>query len=205
MERENTEGEVPGRWRTVGVHPESPALASIDAGGADDAAARFATEDLIARRQRVRWIGQQAVESATLAGTLIDLAERHSRVALRVASRSHRGRITRVGTNYIELSTGAGAPRLIRSSAITMLLIASTERPPMGDRRSGPATLHEELANRVAERPRVAVFVTEQGAPIVGQLWTCGIDVITIRIDGEDQRWCIVATDRIEEVTCLDA
>src|SRR5262249_37759242 len=49
-------------------------------------------------RSRARWLRQQAAESATLAGLLLDLAERRATVTIDAAGWAHTGRVRAVST-----------------------------------------------------------------------------------------------------------
>lgn len=152
-------------------------------------------------RRRERALAQQAAERATLAGTLVDLAEAGTPVAVRTTSgRTHRGVVVAVGRDYCSLAVpggtvhvALGALAVIRPEQVTPAP-ASGDRPPPLD-----LTLAEALARLVGERPRV-VLVAAGGEPLGGELVAVGAEVATVVVGGGRSGACYVSLARLEEV-----
>ena len=147
--------------------------------------------DAVARRRRAAWLARQAAADADLVGVATALGERGRPVLVGLVSgRRHRGRITVVGRDFLELATEQGAVWLALGALAWV-------RAPTGDPiASGPPGRHgrsatharvelvAELAELAAERCRVAVFARMRDEPVVGELVTVGRDVLTVRDDG---------------------
>lgn len=147
-------------------------------------------------RQRERRLRQVAEEAATLAGTLLDLAEHGTPVTVRTASgRSHHGSVRLVASDFCVVGEVWVALRAI-----------TTVRPDpgqqneaaAGDRPSLDLLLSEALSRIAPERPRIAL-VARNGDVVAGELRSVGADVVTLRLDG-DQGACYVSTSAIGEV-----
>ena len=135
-------------------------------------------------RVRERWLRRQASESATLLGTLLDLAE--SGVGLTIGlrgGRRHDGRPVGLGHDVLVL-VERGAHVAIRLGAVTVV------RPSPGSgvgaaagARAAALDLHlvELLARVVDEQPEVAVAL-ETGEVLAGSLVAVGEDVLTLRL-----------------------
>lgn len=135
-----------------------------------------------AARARERWLRQAAEEEATVAGTLLDLAERADVVVLQgPAGRTHRGRVRAVGEDFVALRT-ATADVLVRVDVV--LAIRGEGRPPSGADRSPalPLGLAEAVAALAGDRPRVRLAAVD-GRSLAGELRTVGRDVATLRAD----------------------
>ncbi len=154
-------------------------------------------------RARERSLRASALTDATLAGVLLDAAERGDRVAVRTTSgRTIRGEITRVALDGVVLEGSLG------TSYVPFAGIASFRAPgtrpvvePSGDRpppRTG--TLAALLADLAAERPRVALSVAGEQALLTGELRAASADVLTLsRADGP----VYVAARHVSELTVL--
>lgn len=159
--------------------------------------------DAGAARMRERWLRRQAEEGATLGGTLLDLAERRAAVSLRTQSgRTSHGAVVAVGTDFAVLRGEDGRDTCVRLRAI------ATVRPQAGERyvtasgdRASPLDLLliEVLAGLAPDRPRVAL-VTDGGELVAGELRAVGVDVVTLRLDGDRATPCYVAATAIDEV-----
>jgi hypothetical protein len=163
----------------------------------DDARA----DERVASRGRERMLRQVAEDSARLAGTLLDLAERGSTVTIRTtAARAHHGTIRLVATDFCVVATEAGDVWLALDG-ITVVRPHPTERhaPATGDRPSRDLLLVEALARISPERPRVAL-VTEGGESTAGELRAVGEDVLTLRLDGGPTALCYVSSSAVREV-----
>ena len=157
-----------------------------------------------ADRARERALRQAAEEEACLAGTLVDLAERGSRVVVRTQTgRAHAGVVESVGADYCVVRSDSGVAAHLRLAAV------ATVRPSPGDRHAaasgdreaaGDVRFLEALGRMVHERPQV-VLVTRGGDVVVGRLRAVGADVVTVwpgPAPGTDGP-CYVAADAITE------
>lgn len=175
----------------VGVHDPFAELA-------DEAAAADAARE----RSRARSLRQQAAEEATLAGTLLDLAESGTDVALRSRSgRVHRGRITGVGDDVV-----AVGETWVRLAAVVAVRTAESRAAPAG--RSDRGDVHrvrfaEALAALAPDRRSILV-VPITGEPVRGTLVAVGVNVLTVALDAADRGRCVVALDAVSEVVLLD-
>jgi hypothetical protein len=148
--------------------------------------------DEAASRSRERWLRQQATESATLAGTLLDLAEGQAMVSVLSPQRRFSGRLVGAGKDFCVLEEPGRVTviALSRVIAVQPHLSAGTPRPgaASGDRAvnlditfcSALAALATDLAP-----VRVALVGTEV---LVGELVSAGEDVITLRTPGTPPR-----------------
>jgi hypothetical protein len=171
------------------VEPSDPFAELADESAADDAASR---------RARARWLQRQAAEEATLAGTLVDLAESGADVSLRSRSgRMHRGTITSVGGDFLVMGDA-----WIALAAVVAVRTAAARSTP-GDR--GPARdvrLAEALGELAADRPSVVV-VPVAGEPLRGELVAVGADVLTLTLAGDVASRCDIALGAVAEVVLL--
>ncbi len=154
-------------------------------------------------RVRARALDRIAEEGAQLAGTLIDLGERRSPVALRTeGGRSHHGRITTVGADHLRLRSDSGSEALVRLSAVVAVRVrpGDAQPPATGDRApADDQRLLEALDRVVDERQRVALVV-RGGEVLAGRLRSVGQDVVSIDLDGEGGPACYVPGPAITEV-----
>ena len=136
-----------------------------------------------AARARERALRQAAEEEASLAGTLVDLAERGSRVVVRTETgRAHAGVVEGVGGDYCVVRSDTGVAAHLRLAAVTTVRPSPGERhaPASGDRAAAADTLLLEALGRVVhQRPGVAL-VTRGGDVVVGTLRAVGADVVTV-------------------------
>jgi hypothetical protein len=172
----------------------------------DDLLDRARADDAAQERARERWLKQQAAESATLAGTLLDLAEAGSPMAITTADgRTHQGEIVGIAAEFVALRSARGSVLIaldavvsVRPRAAARTAVASGDRPPPLD-----LTLREALADAVDDRPRV--LLTSRGAaePVAGELRAVGQDVVTLALDGDERNACIVALHSLSTVSFL--
>jgi hypothetical protein len=140
-----------------------------------------------ARREegRRRLLAGIATESATLAGTLVDLAEAGAPVSLRArGGRVHAGAVVLVGGDFTVIESGAGQ-FWCRFSAVAAVRVAAGSAAAMGARVGADLQLHDALALLVDDRPRLA-FDLVSGEVVAGALVAVGADVITVALDGGD-------------------
>lgn len=163
-------------------------------------------DDAARSRIKERWLRQQSQEAATFLGLVTDLVEREATVTVRtVNGRSHAGRLSTAGRDFVVVRTGAGAAVLVAVSAIAAL------RPPPGFRAGEaeadreppvPARLRDVIIGVAADRPRVQL-VCRGGEVLAGDLRSVGTDVATIRLDGDHATTAYVPLDTIDELTIL--
>ena len=141
-------------------------------------------DELAAARVRERWLRQQATESATLLGTLLDLAESGAGINISVrGGRRHDGRLVGLGHD-LAVVIERGSHVVLRLAAVTVV------RPSPGSgaaaasgTRTATLDLHfgELLARVVDDQPDVAVSL-ESGEVLTGALLAAGEDVLTLRL-----------------------
>ena len=155
------------------------------------------TDDAVAGRIRERHLRLSAAGDATLAGTLLDLAERGTTVAVRTtAGRMVQGPLTLVGRDVIAIGS-----TLVASPAIATVR-GLARRDTSGDRDvADRVTFAAVLGDLAASHARVAVVVA--GDPVVGQLLAAGADILTVRVDGNPPATTLVALAQVSEVTVL--
>lgn len=161
--------------------------------GADDGFARAlerwaadAVVDEAARqRTRQRWLRAQAEEESSLAGTLLDLAERGRAVSLEVGTHRLRGRIVGIGGDFLALRSDRDQHVLVRLEAIEVVRAEPGGPAVVGDRAAVvEAGLAGVLGPLAAERPEVLVR-TRSGATTRGELRHAGVDVVHLRLPGD--------------------
>jgi hypothetical protein len=190
-----------GRWD--GVLGSGPGLVAR----LERWAAEARVTEAAATRARERWLRQQAGEGATVAGTLVDLAEREATVVVATRhGRRHRGRVTAVAADFVVLAPDAGGVVLVALDAVTSFGEAgpAASRPP-GDRPAAvDVTLAVALAGLAGERPAVAVVPSGAAEAVRGDLVGAGVDVVTVRPDGAPRTLVHVPVAAVAEVALLD-
>jgi hypothetical protein len=132
-------------------------------------------------RSRVDWLRRQAAEAATLAGVLIDLAERAAPVRLETQAGPHDGRVEVVTTGLCALRRRDGSVTLVALSAVTAL--HSSDALATGDR--APAIeldMAGALCALCADRSAVTIAVVG-GSQVVGALETVGTELVSVKGD----------------------
>ena len=138
----------------------------------DDGRAERAQES----RERQRVLEQVQRETATFAGTLLDLAERRAQVSVRVAGTTVAGILDAMGADVVRV-----AGTWIRTSAITTVRVHAG--PATGDRTPpDDLTLASVLGRLAEDRARVLLLLAAVGE-----------DVASVRQDG-DGRMAYVPT-----------
>ena len=145
-------------------------------------------DDQSQARIRERWLRQQATETATLLGTLVDLAESGAAVTVWLrGGRRHDGRPVGLGNDFVVLDD-RGEHITIRLDAASVVRPqpGHVARAATGDRTAALDLDFIELLGRLlADRPEVAVVVGDDA--LVGTLLAVGADVLTIRVaPGDD-------------------
>ena len=185
MDRSNDEASV-----TL-PHTAPDALGGADLGHALERwAADAAVDEAVRRRIRERWMNVQSEESATMTGTLVDLAERGATVVLAVAGHRIRGELAGIGGDFVAVRVGpsgrSGHDALVRTGAIDVVHAEPGHVRVRGDRSAGllDVTLDAVVGPVAAERPSVLVRTTG-GADVRGELRSSGSDVLTLRVGGD--------------------
>jgi hypothetical protein len=154
--------------------------------GSDPLAAlldRARAERAAAGRRRQRSLTRQATESATLAGALLDLAERRRpvRVTL-VGGRSHSGVLRAVGEDFVVLEARLGRRIVLATAAVVTVgdvghavLAAAT-----GDRRPDAVRFVDVLAD-LAEGEGPVLIGTTAAPPFRAEIVAVGLDVLLVR------------------------
>ena len=177
-------------------------LASLDHVVADAVAEEAARE-----RSQTRWLRRIAEEEATFVGVALDLAERGAPVVARTSSgRAHRGRVLAVGRDFVVLRDGGGPPVFLAVQGLSSL------RPqpgsPAADTAGGRAAPLDVgfaalLVGLAADRPRVQVSALGD-EPVAGELRSVGVDVLTLRLDGDTGLRAHVRIGAVTELLLLE-
>lgn len=144
-----------------------------------------ARSDLLAQeRARERWLRRQATESATLVGTILDLAESGTSLSLStVGGRRHDGRVVGLGADVVVLED-RGAHTAVRVAALAVVRPqpGSGAAIATGDRMAALDLDFVELLGRVVDdQPEVAIALLT-GEVLSGTMLGVGTDVITVRL-----------------------
>ncbi|MDQ3146827.1 MAG: hypothetical protein M3R01_07820 [Actinomycetota bacterium] len=161
-----------------------------------------------AARVRERWLRRAAEESATFAGTLLDLAEAGAAVTIHLQGGQRRGgRVVGLGADFVALRAvyGAGGEdRWIRLAAITRVRVepGSASVAAEGDR---PAPTEVDLlgvlADAAADASPVVLSVGDE--TLSGRIVAVGTDVISIRSDDGPRSITYVSATSLCEVVVL--
>lgn len=148
----------------------------------DDEAVRAAVEDRTAGRALTR----MSAESATLAGTLRDLAERQiGTTVLVTGGHSLQGSLVGVAADHVVLATQAHQFTHVRTDHIVSVRADPEVTIPVaqGDRAADDRlTLLQRLDRWEEDRPVVACLVRGRPDPLRGRLLAVGEDVISLDI-----------------------
>ncbi len=136
-----------------------------------------------ASRTRARWLRRAAGEGATLAGALLDLAERSAAVALATtAGNVHQAVVAAVGADVVVLRPPSGALLLVPLAAVAW--VRPVDGPlPTGDRQVPDGPTLVDLLGRAAERGDRVVLRLSGGAGLTGTVEEVGADVVRLRPD----------------------
>lgn len=153
-------------------------------------------------RSRRGSLRAQAAASTTFVAVLSDLADRGRPALLQCATGArHRGRITALGADFVALSTDHGALVLVTHRAITAVRSEPGDPAMRSMRVPEPGLSIAEVLSELAEdRPRVSI-ATDGSPPVTGELVSVGVDVVTVRLDGETRAMVYVPLDAVCEVT----
>lgn len=159
------------------------------------------SDDAAAARVRERSLREVAEQEATVAGVLLDLAERRVPVAVRTGSgRSHTGTLTALGCDFAALA-GPGGEVLVAMGALRSVRTAPAVDVAVGDRTvHTDLRLGDVLALLAAERERALVVTSGGHEAAAGQLRSVGLDVIVLRPDGPSGATVYVPLAAVTEV-----
>lgn len=136
--------------------------------------------DAVAHRRREQALRAQAAESGTLAGILVDLAERRVTASLGlVGGRVVRGAIAGLGADVVVVRGLAAETMLVALAAVASVRTEPGTARTIGDRAvRSTLTLADLTAELAADRPHV---VLHAGAgSVAGELRAVGVDVATV-------------------------
>lgn len=170
-------------------------------------AAEVRAQDAADARVRERWLRRSAEEEAELAGVLLDMAERGVTAVVTTSSgRRHPGRIAAVGADFVAVRTGGDRTTLVALGAVASVRfngLATATGGPGAERRSVAVSMADVLAHAVGRRPRVHVHC--DAATVAGELRSVGVDVVTLRTDGDPSGQAYVSLASVSEISLLDS
>jgi hypothetical protein len=165
------------------------------------------TADAVRARSRERVLRQQATGEATFVGLLMDLIEAGTEISVRIRTGTTvQGRPVGMGRDFVAVRPGTGPETWIALRAIASVRSRPGRRPPdpAGERPSpGGTSLAARLASLAPERPRLAVTVAGEPAPLIGELRAVGSDVATVEVDGGPPVTAYVSLPSVLAVTVL--
>jgi hypothetical protein len=166
-------------------------------------AADSRVDEAARQRSRERWLRQQAEEEATLAGVLLDLAERRVPVVvLTRAGRRHNGLVRAIGADFCALRTATGADVVVALAALGAVRTQPRVEVSIGDRPAQvDLLLSEVLMGLAATRERVLIVTMDGADAVSGELRSVGHDVVTVRADGDQPAAAYIPLAAIAEVT----
>jgi hypothetical protein len=185
------------------VDPAS--LAGVLGGGLTARLDRWAAEarvdEAARRRSRERWLRQQAEEESSLAGVLVDLAERGAVVTVHArGDRRHGGTIRAVGHDFTVVASAA-AETIVALWAVTAVRTGPGEAAALGDRAVATTLrLADVLGGLAAERARALLVTGDGGGTVAGTLRSVGHDVVVMRCEGAPPATAYVPLTAITEV-----
>lgn len=165
-------------------------------------------ESAARERSQERVLRDVAAAEATFLGIALDLAEQGTSVIARAASgRTHRGRVLAVGRDFLVLRDGVKPPVFLAVAAVSSLRPQPgwSEGVEAAGARTAPleVSFAALLAGLAGERPRVQVVAAGE-EPVAGELRSAGLDVLTIRLDGDRRLVTHVRVGAVGELVLLD-
>ena len=159
-------------------------------------------DEAAAARTRQRSLEHQAAQESTIAGVLLDLAERDRPVTVTTAGgQVCEGQIVAVGADFVFVHDQNTGGLLIPNQAIATIRTSPTDRPVTGARPLSSMALADTLDELVADHADVAVAVGDEC--VSGQLQTAGTDVIAVATNGARRDLVHIATAAIDHLLVL--
>jgi hypothetical protein len=157
-------------------------------------------DEAAAERRRRGALGRQAAEEGTLAGTLVDLAERGADLSLTTGpGRTVRGHVVALGHDHVVVEAADGSAVHVALHAISLVQVAPGSTATSGDRVvARRRSLSSVLADLHAQQ-RPVLVQTATGDTVAGSLHAVGVDVVAIGTP--TGRVVYVAQAAITEVT----
>lgn len=160
-------------------------------------AADARVDDAARARVRARWMRIQSEEEASLAGTLLDLAERGRPVVFDVGDHRFRGVLIGIGGDFVAVRSDQGRQVLVRIDAVDVVRSEPGGVDVRGDRTHRMELEFDGVLGPVAaDRPDVLVR-TRSGVTAKGEMRSAGTDVVRLRIDGDPPTPVWIATASI--------
>lgn len=147
-----------------------------------------------------RSLREQAATAATWTGTLVELAEKRSRVVLLVGGGRLAGTVEAVGPDFCVLVLAGGRPVLVNLARIAAVVTEAPrgKSPVSGSRLpSLELSLVAALSVLAEERAPVQIAVGD-GHHVSGDLVGVGEDVITLRSHGTQPEAALVPLANVE-------
>lgn len=174
-------------------------------GAADEllrAFARWSAEvrhnEAAASRSRQRWLAQQATETATFRGTLVDLAEAGNPVNVATASHRLGGRLVGVGPDLCVVEEPARITVVDLGCVVAVTPQGAAPVAAAGDRATAvELTFAEALATLAADLTPVRLGL-RGGETLSGDLVAAGEDVVTLRLAANPPRMTYVPGAAVE-------
>ncbi len=155
-------------------------------------------------RTRRRWLEQQAREGSSMAGLLLDLAERAAPVTIRTrAGAVVTGVVVALGADFAVLRSAHRRDTLVPASAIATVRGEPGDPAPFGDRAvTMLVSITDALVELAAERPLVMASV--QGEEVRGELSSSGRDVVTVTLASATRDRVHIAADALDHLALLN-
>lgn len=174
------------------IPPEHPSGSTTCTSKLQEALPRWTAQARVEQRalERAREasLRRQAAESATVAGCLLDLAERGAAVGITtVAGRNLHGTITTVGLDYVRLASLWHRDVIVPFAAILVIRPKPGDAEALGGRPpAADLTLGEALAELAHDRPRMVLALRTPDQTVSGELRSVGADVVNVSLDGPE-------------------
>jgi hypothetical protein len=184
------------RYRSASVNGEGwdDLLAALAGWAASDRASVAA-----GARTRRRWLARQAAEAASLAGVLLDLAERQAWATIETDGQGYQGQLVAATASLCVLRMASSEAALIALPAISAVITERTR--PIGDRIPPlDLDLAGALAALAADRPFVRLDVSG-GKRVAGVLDSVGADLVVLHLDGQPPTTAVMPINAVS--ACL--
>jgi hypothetical protein len=192
-----------------GVPREATTVRQVEGGaggGADGDPGRFErwlaelrVDEAARSRARRHWLRSAAEEDATLAGVLLDLAERAATVAVvTTTGRRHHGRLVTVGADVVVVRSDAARHLVLRLAAVSSVRAVSEPVAPVGARSLRSAHRFVDVLVALAAERLDASLLLGNGEVVTGEVRSVGQDVAVVRGGDREPTVTYVALDAIE-------